>query len=161
MQTDFLISQVEFIHHVVKLNTEHIDHAESLLSPVGGGNSFNWVLGHMVYSRNESMLFLNRAPLFPKEALELYRDAPLTETRRAIEFEALLSQYEQLKNPFIEGLRKLTDKELSKPVPDEIKDSADSIGMLIARIVFHEAYHAGQLGLLRRITGRAGAIRLS
>lgn len=161
MHIDLLVSQVEFIHHVVKRNTEHIDHAESLLSPVGGGNSFNWVLGHMVYTRNESMIFLNQAPLFPKEALELYRDAPLTETRRAIEFEALLSQYDQLKNPYIEGLKKLTEKDLKQPAPEKLKDIADNLGELLARLIFHEAYHAGQLGLLRRITGRAGAIRLS
>ncbi|MBU1920855.1 hypothetical protein KKG66_08415 [bacterium] len=78
MHIEFLISQIELIHQVVKRNTEHIDHAESLLSPVGGGNSFNWVLGHMVFSRNEAMLVLKRPPLFPKEALSLYEDSPLT-----------------------------------------------------------------------------------
>lgn len=160
MLIETIISQVEIIHDIVKQNTANIDHAESLLSPVGGGNSFNWVLGHLVYWRNESMTFVGKQPLFPEDTLSLYADAPLTQTRRAVEFEDLLSQYDQLKNPFIEGMKKLTADDLKKPVKESDKSSG-TIGSLLTRIVVHEAYHAGQLGLLRRITGRAGAIRPS
>jgi len=40
--------------------------------------------------------------------------------------------------------------------------SADTKGSLAAKLAglqFHEAYHAGQLGLLRRIAGKKGAIQ--
>jgi len=34
-----------------------------------------------------------------------------------------------------------------------------SLGSKLAVLQFHEAYHAGQLGLLRRIAGKKGAIQ--
>jgi uncharacterized damage-inducible protein DinB len=35
----------------------------------------------------------------------------------------------------------------------------ESLGSLLATVMFHQAYHAGQLGILRRIVGKPGAIR--
>ena len=34
----------------------------------------------------------------------------------------------------------------------------DTLGWRLAFLQFHEAYHAGQLGLLRRLLGKDGAI---
>ena len=32
-------------------------------------------------------------------------------------------------------------------------------GEMVAALVFHEAYHAGQTGVLRRLIGKPGAVR--
>ncbi len=34
----------------------------------------------------------------------------------------------------------------------------ETVGSLLAVVMFHQAYHSGQLGILRRIAGESGAI---
>ncbi len=34
----------------------------------------------------------------------------------------------------------------------------ETVGTLLAGLVFHDAYHVGQTGLLRRIAGHAGVL---
>jgi uncharacterized damage-inducible protein DinB len=51
-----------------------------------------------------------------------------------------------------------------KEIPDErlaakAGEGEESVGHKLAFLVFHEAYHVGQLGLLRRNLGKEGAIR--
>jgi uncharacterized damage-inducible protein DinB len=44
-------------------------------------------------------------------------------------------------------------------VPDSpTGDPDETLGSLLAVALFHQAYHAGQLGILRRIAGESGAI---
>jgi len=50
----------------------------------------------------------------------------------------------------------MTDEELEVPVPWFGEDVPKAIAL--AGLVFHEAYHVGQTGLLRRIAGKGGAI---
>jgi hypothetical protein len=55
----------------------------------------------------------------------------------------------------------MTDEELAANVPEEFNRPplAGSIGDALSRLNFHESYHAGQIGLLRRIAGKEGAIK--
>ena len=40
-------------NRVININLEGITQEESLLSPEPGGNCINWVLGHMLISRDD------------------------------------------------------------------------------------------------------------
>ena len=55
------------------------------------------------------------------------------------------------------GLAAVSEPELSAPAPD--KSAADTVGETLFVLQFHEAYHAGQTGLLRRMAGHDGAIK--
>ena len=53
----------------------------------------------------------------------------------------------------------VTDEALAAEAPFSPTDNPDeTIGSLLAGLSFHEAYHAGQIGLLRRIVGKQGAL---
>ena len=38
-------------------------------------------------------------------------------------------------------------------------DPGETVGSLLMTIAWHQAYHVGQTGLLRRLAGKEGAIR--
>ncbi len=48
----------------------------------------------------------------------------------------------------------LPDAALSSPAPAKMPVNDDTLGGMLAFIMHHEAYHIGQLSLLRRILGK-------
>jgi uncharacterized damage-inducible protein DinB len=44
------------------------------------------------------------------------------------------------------------------PGPDSDGELTETVRSLLGTILFHQAYHSGQTGLLRRIAGKPGAI---
>jgi hypothetical protein len=58
------------------------------------------------------------------------------------------------------GLVALTAEKLEAPAPfSPSNDQEETIGSLLAGLLFHESYHIGQLGLLRRLVGKDGIIK--
>jgi hypothetical protein len=140
---DVLIAQLGFTHFVIKANTEGVTHDDSLVQPAAGGNCLNWVLGHIVLSRNELLELLGMEPVWDDAAREPYGRGgpPLTDATRP------------------QGLSRVTAERFAEKAPfSPTGNPEETVGSLITSFVFHDAYHAGQTGLLRRIVGRDGAI---
>ena len=58
------------------------------------------------------------------------------------------------------GSRVSIRKLLDRPAPHSPSGNPDeTVRSLLTTVFFHQAYHAGQTALLRRIAGREGAIR--
>ncbi|MBU1676531.1 DinB family protein, partial [bacterium] len=54
----------------------------------------------------------------------------------------------------------LTEDRLDEPAPfSPGNDETETVGSLLAGLAFHESYHCGQLGLLRRLLGKDGVIK--
>ncbi len=160
MDRETLLTQFGLTHYVVQKNVEGLSHADSLVQPEPGGNCLNWVLGHIVRTRNELLGLLGRKPLLPVEKFEPYGSTPIKDGSRAIPLEQLLRHYEALQQPWAEGLRGMTPQAFAAPAPFSPTENPDeTVGSLLAAVVFHESYHAGQMGLLRRLVGKPGAIK--
>ena len=57
------------------------------------------------------------------------------------------------------GWPSLDPEILERPVPNSPSGNPDeTVRSLITTVMFHQAYHAGQTAVLRRIAGREGAI---
>jgi hypothetical protein len=146
---------------VTQRNLEGITHEESLVHPVAAGNCVNWVLGHIVRTRNEALAMLGRESLYEKEMFAAYgqREGPLAEDE-AVSFARLVECFDELQGPLMEGLGQLTPEALAQSAPFSPTANPDeTVGSLLSGISFHEAYHAGQIGILRRVVGRPGAIQ--
>ena len=155
MDTQALQIQFGIIQYVIARNTADISHEESLIPPPAGGNSLNWLLGHIVKSRNEALVLMGRDPLFPPEKFANYA-GPGGEN---VSFEDLLQSFEQLQEPLVSGLGALDQDALNKPAPfSPTGNPNETIGSLLTAFAFHEAYHAGQTGVLRRLLGKGGAL---
>lgn len=142
---------------VVDKNTEGVSQAESLTQPPNG-NCLNWVLGHIILHRNPMLTLLGEEPVWTREQCEPYArgSQPLTDPASAAEIEdmraAVIASHERI----AAALERATDDALNAPVEP---GSDTTIGSRLLGLQFHEAYHAGQLGVLRRIAGHEGVLK--
>ncbi len=135
-------------NRVTHINLEDINHEDSLISPQSGGNCINWILGHIIASRYDVYDLLGIDKSDGSDLIRLYdRGTKNVDGKSAIRLEKLIEYLDS-------SLTKLEEH-----IPEvDFKDREDDLKML-AFLSFHEAYHCGQIGLLRRIVGREGAIK--
>ncbi|MGB7624939.1 MAG: DinB family protein [Terriglobia bacterium] len=148
-------------HTVVRLNVEGLIHEDTLIQPTPGGNCLNWVVGHLVCIYDEVLPMLGQKPVMERGALKRYARGtpPLCDPAEALQLRELVSAWEEASKRFDAGLSGLTSKALDAPAPaSPTKNPDETLRSLLALVSFHQAYHAGQTGLLRRIAGKEGAI---
>jgi uncharacterized damage-inducible protein DinB len=136
------------------LNVKGLNHEESLIQPPQGGNCLNWVAGHIVASRNSVLNLIGEKPIWTTEEAELYKrgSAPIKDGSRAKKFEQIVADFTRSQERVRAGLGRLTEQDLVK------KEGDQTLAQRLHFLQFHEAYHVGQLGLLRRMAGKEGAI---
>ncbi len=104
--TRTLAVQFNYTAWVFRKNLEGLSNDDALRGPEPGGNSANWVAGHIAHARAAILDLVGaKAPFSPKD------------------------------------------------------DENETVGSLLAGLAFHEAYHTGQLGILRRVSGADGAVK--
>jgi uncharacterized damage-inducible protein DinB len=154
--------QARTARNVVNVNTQGLTHEDSLVEPRPGGNRLNWVLGHLLSTYDGFLPLLSQEPVIGSAALKRYaRGAPpLENPADAMDFATLLAAWNQASERVDAGLASLDPEILDRPVPNSPTGNPnETVRSLITSIMFHQAYHAGQTALLRRIVGREGAIK--
>ena len=66
---DLLVKQFDSIYRVIARNVEGLTHDDSLAPAAGGGNSANWILGHLVNVQNGVMGIIGAPPVWESEQL--------------------------------------------------------------------------------------------
>ncbi len=137
--------------HAIQVNLNGLTHEDSLVQPQPAGNCLNWVLGHIVGYRNEILQMLGKEPIWTDEERAPYKrgSKPLTDPRSAMQLKKIMQDFGRSQELLIGALRGLTAEDLKQ----------GELGEKVSWLQFHEAYHAGQIGLLRRLTGKEGMIR--
>ncbi|MFB3908314.1 MAG: DinB family protein [Candidatus Eisenbacteria bacterium] len=153
MQAESLASLFGLVHRVLHVNTDGITHEESLRKPEPGGNSMNWILGHLVATRNGALRLLEAEPVWSDTEAAPYQRGAAGDVADPIRFERILSDLDRSQDRLLAAISDLTAERLATQVKD------GTLGDRLAFLHFHESYHAGQLGLLRRLLGKEGAIR--
>ena len=151
----------EFTYGVFRQNTAGITPEETLRAPEAGGNCMNWVGAHLVASRQGLLELLGRKATWTEEERKRYaRGAePLADVAEAIPWERIVADLDASQEELRAGIAALTPEQLAAPLPEDRNPfRVDSLGTLLAVFNFHESYHVGQLGLLRRLLGKPGAI---
>lgn len=151
-EIDVLRAQAALTREVMAGAVAGITHSESLRTPIPGLNGMNWVLGHVTHV-NAGILELLGSPSDPSsEALARYAPGapPIIDPSDALDFEALREALHR-QGPLLDAaLAGASPDRLSGPPPNgfdgELRD-------FLHFITFHQGYHTGQLGLLRRALG--------
>jgi hypothetical protein len=154
--------QARMIRTVVRLNVDGVTQEESLIQPSPGGNCLNWVVGHLTCIYNKMLPMLGQEPVMEAAALKRYdRGAPpIRDAAEALELRDLLAAFEKASERVDAGLAELAPEALDQKVADSPSgDPNETVRTLLSTVCFHQAYHAGQTGILRRIAGKEGAIR--
>jgi uncharacterized damage-inducible protein DinB len=153
--------QARAIRQVLQLNVAGLSQEESLIQPVPGGNCLNWVVGHLLNIYDMTLPLLGQEPVMEKGALERYGRGtpPLQNPAEARDLQELLAAWSQVTERIDAGLAGLTAEALDRPAPHSPGNNPhETVRSLLSLTFFHQSYHAGQAGLLRRIAGKEGAI---
>lgn len=148
-------------HWTVRVNTEGLTHEQSLIQPHPGGNCMNWVVGHLVCVYDNILNELSQKDGASTGKFKRYdRGSAPIQANDAVEFSTLMAALESSVARFDAALEKLTPEQLDAKAPFSPSNNPnETMRSLIGTLVFHQAYHAGQTGVLRRIAGKPGAIR--
>ena len=129
---------------VFGLTMEGITHAESLVC-ADNCNTINWITGHIACSRNSMMKLLTLPPVAGETIKAIYeRGAKMMDITQAHDIEELKQIITGSNQAIIQGVEKVKD--------DVLMEKLIFAG-------FHETYHIGQLGILRKYIGKDGAIK--
>jgi uncharacterized damage-inducible protein DinB len=155
---DMLVQQFGAIYIVIARNVEGLTHADSLAPAAGGGNTANWILGHLVNVQNGVMSIIGAPPVWESEQLERARfDHPIRDAAEAIDWDSLVERFNASRDACLAALASLTDEALAERMPDPFGRDSTRAGML-GTLAVHQCYHAGQLGMARRAAGLKTAI---
>jgi uncharacterized damage-inducible protein DinB len=124
---------------------------EMLMMQLGGVTAYNSVLPS-----------LGEETVWDEARIETYKRGadPLTATGDAVDFHEICNDFDTAHERVIRGLGNLAAERLAEPAPYSLGNNPDeTLGSLLHLIAFHQAYHVGQLGLGRRLVGRAGGVQ--
>ncbi len=156
MDAPTLIAMLEFSHGILTRNLAGITQEESLRAPDSGGNSLNWVFGHLLFYRNKMLGLLGVPPAWDSSLAARYArgSAPLGPDDDPEPFDSLRAGLGRSQELLLAALREASAERLA--AADE---RGEPVAQRLALLAFHEGYHGGQIGLLRRLLGHEGAIR--
>lgn len=157
-EIELLRFQTELTTKVLHANVAGLTQEESLIQPHPGGNCLNWVVGHLVRTYNHVLPLLGQEPAGGD--LDRYdRGAPpIKDPAEARDLSELLAAWDEAVRRFDTGLASLTPEALDRPAPGPDPNRTETVRSLLNTICFHQSYHVGQTGVLRRLAGKEGAI---
>ncbi|MDM1557313.1 hypothetical protein PYS58_05640 [Chryseobacterium indologenes] len=147
-EIELVKNQISSTIKIVTLNTEGITHEESMIFPNNEANCMNWILGHLIYIRNPLLNILGEESVWDNEKFSCYNRGEIAWDRKDefVNFEELKSYLQQSQDKLEAKLDTLEHFNA-----ENIND--------ISTLCLHEIYHAGQLGYVRRVLGKPGAIK--
>jgi uncharacterized damage-inducible protein DinB len=157
MTAEMLISQFQFNQMVLTRLLSDISHDESLKPTAEDGKCINCLLGHILAARSDLLTQMQCPSHWNENDAAPYR---IKENR----FEASRAHK-------LDGLKTVLDDSYSRLIAavEESRATLDEMsplptatgrkltwGQRAGSYICHEAYHAGQIGLMRRLIGKPG-----
>ncbi len=135
-----------------KTQCKGLTHADSVLQPPAPGNCLNWVLGHMLDSRNTVLAQLGK-PAFLSEAHAKrygYGSEPVcADGGDILRFDRILALLDESQAALERALASASEEQLKKPVQSFLGQTP--LAFLVFYLFRHETYHLGQTELLREL----------
>ncbi len=137
---------------VLQSNAESLKQKDFLVQAASDGLHFNWILGHVLHSRQILLEALGAEPSVKNtEILKAYARGSKTQTLEVMPSQDLIQALE-VSQAALE--RALEDADFASPSPMGKGTLEDYFELM----TWQETYHAGQSGVLRRLAGFAGQI---
>ena len=122
-----------------------------------GGSPAHWIVGHLAVARRGLLRKLGgETPEKPWEASFGRGSDAQNVSSDAPDPEALVADIESSGNGIAERLGALTPNEAAADFGRKFPDGSTTIAGSAHFLYFHETYHLGQLGLIRRQAGKSG-----
>jgi uncharacterized damage-inducible protein DinB len=129
---------------------EGLTHQDSFFQPPFGGNCVNWILGHLVVARCNFLMMLDVQPVWDMVLCRRFIPGsnPVTSEEEAVSFETQRTGFDLTQEQLLTALTRVTAGKLQETSGEK------TVGEHLAFYNVHEAYHAGQLSVLRQMMGK-------
>jgi uncharacterized damage-inducible protein DinB len=146
----------QFAHTALERNLSGMTDDDAVTPMQPAGNCANWLVGHLLWTRDMVHGLLGLPGAWPSELgpNDLYRRGA-TEflPDRAVSLTRLREAMSRSQEILMPAISKVSASKLEERVTD-----TSTVGERLAFLGFHEGYHVGQIGLVRRLLGKPGAI---
>jgi uncharacterized damage-inducible protein DinB len=120
------------------------------------GHSARWIVGHLATYRRRVLAVAGLAPgEEPWEAAFLRGTSP-ADVPADLDPRVLVQAFHAAQAGLAARWDALTPEDLAKPFGRTLPDGSDTVGGFLGFMPWHEAYHMGQLGFMRRLAGKPG-----
>ena len=153
MKNEALQRSYEYTAEVIRQQVSEITLRESLIQPIAGGHSINWLLGHIVSSRSFPLRLLGEAQVWDDETRERYRDgsnAIGADGPRVVPIDKLMTLFDTSQRRLIAGLGKTEEEAMNLRSGYGYNTVLDSL----LYFHFHETYHVGQMTMVAEMLGK-------
>lgn len=159
----FIQEQLEFALVETKRVAEAVPVEARLYQPGEGRPTVLWLLGHLGNTMNSVVIrwCLGAEHAFPKDLMRFFApdfaggEPPCSDASKYPPFEDVVKLYETAMRAAISGLDALNDedldRELSTKLPEPIRAFFPTVGKSLQRMISHDGYHRGQMGLLGKL----------
>ncbi len=122
-------------------NSEHVNHMK-------------WVAGHLLNTRVDLLSKLTGKEPDTTYGEQFGRGKPLSATDTYPPLEEITSKWKATAASIGEGIANIPEEALAAKTEIQTPIADDTFRGLLSFLISHEAYHIGQLGLLRKLAGK-------
>jgi len=153
ISSELIVQQYQRDAWVIEQQVNGLSHQDSLLQLPFRSNCLNWVLGHIVVHRDKALQALGKDPTLNSNQTQVYQRGsdPILDQESAVPLATLLEALKDSQKTLLTQLQEMSDKKLTTywDLEKEI-----SVGERLIFLQWHEAYHIGQLEILRQLAGK-------
>lgn len=148
MSREQLLHLAKLNHSLLTRNAEGLTDEQALMTLFEGGNHFNWLVAHLVTSRDDMLDVLGAERVRAKEIDDRFDyGQPPPSPEEAMPLEEHVTAYLTAHDRLKAALEAHTAEELVRPREKHTLDHE------LTFMLWHEAYHVGQATLYRRRAG--------
>ena len=122
------------------------------------GHDPRWLLGHITSIRHRLVGMVGLPPITAGWEGAFARGTLPKDLPEDIDPAAIYRSFQEAGQVLAGRWPTLTSADLEKPLGRTMPDGSTTIGPAIRFLAWHETYHLGQLGIFRRLAGKAGAV---
>jgi uncharacterized damage-inducible protein DinB len=156
MIAKYFASQFEFNQFTLRRLLDDVSQEHSLQAPKPGVNTINWLLGHIIATRQRLLKMMNAEGFWGDAEMSMYERGsqnfdPAHAVHMVVLRAALETSYEHLQRALPAAEASFVNASARKFIRN-----GETVGDQIGFFICHEEYHAGQIGLIRRLLDKPG-----
>eukprot|EP00475_Leptophrys_vorax_P033097 TRINITY_DN51799_c1_g1_i3.p1 TRINITY_DN51799_c1_g1~~TRINITY_DN51799_c1_g1_i3.p1 ORF type:complete len:164 (-),score=13.06 TRINITY_DN51799_c1_g1_i3:364-855(-) len=155
---DAINGSMEMGYMVLKKYVADLDDADLMHRPAAGCNHLAWQLGHLISSEAGllNQVCPGSAPELPAGFAEAHKKdkAESNDPSKFGTKQQYLELLDKVRDATKAALAKLSDADLDKPGPEEMRSFCPTVGSFFTLIATHPLMHAGQFVPVRRALGK-------
>ena len=154
---DAIKNTIDNGHMLLTTYVSDLSDADLMLRPVPGVNHIAWQLGHLIAAEHQMITQIGfDMPELPEGFEESYAKETSTsdDAGKFLKKDRYLTLLEQQRSATLAALESVSETDLDKPAPEDMRAYAATYGEVFNIIGIHELMHGPQFIAVRRKSGK-------